>query len=82
MVITSTPSNGSSTTALEQVEPVKDDPPIGAQRQPVTTTKPDIDIEKAVRAGPPTLSGREQLCQDAHVYPVDHLSTQLGVDVR
>lgn len=79
MVITSTPSNGSSTTALEQVEPVKDEPPIGGNREhkPYTT-----DIEKAAGAGTPALSPRDELCKNAHVHDVAHLSTQLGVDVE
>jgi P-type Na+/K+ transporter len=81
MVITSTPSNGSSTTALEQVEPVKDDPPLGDLR-PKETHHQHLDLEKAVGPGTPTPSGREDLCKNAHVYPVEHLSTQLGVDVN
>ena len=79
MVITSTPSNGSSTTALEQVEPVKDDPPIGVNRDP---TPPSTDIEKAAGAGTPALSARDELCKNAHVHDVAYISAQLGVDVK
>lgn len=79
MVITSTPSNGSSTTALEQVEPVKDEPPIGAKREPISN---NTVIEKAAGAGTPALSGRDELCKHAHVHSVAHLSAQLGVDVK
>jgi len=78
MVITSTPSNGSSTTAIEQAEPVKDEPPIGAQRQPVNQQSTN---EKAAGAGTPA-SSREDLCKNAHVNDVAYLSAQLEVDVN
>ena len=79
MVITSSPSNGSSTTAIEQVEPVKDEPPIGAQLpRPIINEKA---LDPGVGAGPPTTT-REELCKNAHIHDVAQLSTQLEVDVN
>jgi P-type Na+/K+ transporter len=81
MVITQTPSNGSSQTALEQVEPVKDEPPIGAQLpRHIQDTTNEKALNQVVGAGTPT-SPRDELCKNAHVYDVAHLSTELEVDV-
>jgi hypothetical protein len=83
MVITSNPSNGSSTTALEQVEPVKDDPPIGGPRQP-DNYRPDPEKAREIvaGAGSPASSPRDELCKNAHIYDPAHLATQLDVDFQ
>jgi hypothetical protein len=78
MVITPTSSDGSSTISLEQVEPVKDDPSIGDQRQPVVKEKV---IEESIGASTPA-SSLENLCKNAHSQEVVHLATQLGVDIK
>lgn len=76
MVITSTP-NGSSTTTLEQVEPVNDEPPIGGQHHIQVKEK---SIETGIGASVPA-SSRDELCKNAHTCEVAFLATQLGVDV-
>jgi hypothetical protein len=80
MVITSTPSNGSSSTTLEQVEPVKDDPPIGGPRH-LNHEKP-VNSTAKTGAGTPVSSPRDDLCKNAHVNDVATLATQLEVDVK
>lgn len=77
MVITSTP-NGSSTTTLEQVEPVNDEPPIGGQHHIQVKEK---SIETGIGASVPA-SSRDELCKNAHTCEVAYLATQLGVDVE
>jgi hypothetical protein len=78
MVITSTSSDGSPTSSLEQVEPVNRDPPTGGQQQIEVREKV---IEDSVGASVPA-SSRDGLCKNAHTSEVAHLATQLGVDIE
>lgn len=78
MVITSTSSDGSPTSSLEQVEPVNDEPPIGGQQHLEVREKA---VAGSVGASVP-VSSRDDLCKNAHITEVAYLATQLGVDIE